>query len=358
MRSDPVRRIVHDDGMADPTVRVLRLLSLLTSARTRRGRDLADRLGVTPRTVRRDVERLRELGYRVEAAPGPAGGYALGSGRELPPLLLDDEAAVTVAVGLQLAASGAVAGTEDTAVRVAAALEQVLPARLRRRVAALQTATVAIGGGPAVDPAVLGVLALACRDGERLRFGYADRTGRASRRHVEPHRLVCTGRRWYLVARDLDRDDWRSFRVDRLDEPLATGQRSRPADPPDAARFVSEGVAARPYRWQARVVLEAPAEVVTRQVPPTVAVVEVLDEARCLLVTGADSLDAIAAHLVLLDTDLTVLDPPELRARCRELAGRLAAAAGSAGAPASTPRVDADPEQLRHRRQPDGGTTG
>jgi predicted DNA-binding transcriptional regulator YafY len=138
---------------------------------------------------------------------------------------------------------------------------------------------------------------------------------------------VCTGRRWYLVARDLDRDDWRSFRVDRLTEPRATGQRSRPADPPDAARFVSEGVAARPYRWQARVVLDAPADAVVRQVPPTVAVVEVLDDARCLLVTGADHLDAIVVHLVLLDTSFTVLDPPELRNRCRLLADRLSSAA-------------------------------
>ena len=314
--------------MADPTVRVLRLLSLLTATRAWRGQDLADRLGVTRRTLRRDVERLRRLGYRVDATPGPAGGYVLGPGRELPPLLLDDEAAVTVAVGLQLAASGAVAGTEEAALRAATGLAQVLPARLRRRVAALQESTVALGSGPGADPTALGVLALACRDGERLRFGYADRDGRSSRRHVEPHRLVCTGRRWYLVARDLDRDDWRSFRVDRLAEPRATGQRSRPVDPPDAARFVSEGVAARPYRWQARVVLDAPADVVVRQVPPTVAVVEVLDDARCLLVTGADHLDAIVAHLVLLDTSFTVLDPPELRNRCRVLAGRLATAAG------------------------------
>jgi predicted DNA-binding transcriptional regulator YafY len=179
------------------------------------------------------VERLRELGYRVDAAPGPAGGYVLGPGTDLPPLLLDDEAAVTVAVALHLAASGAVGGAEEAAVRATSAVEQVLAARLRRRVAALQSATVSLpAGGPAVDAGLLGVLALACRDGERLRFSYTDRDGTGSRRHVEPYRLVCAGRRWCLVARDLDRDDWRSFRVDRLTEPLPTGVRSRPVDPP------------------------------------------------------------------------------------------------------------------------------
>ncbi|MGY1707789.1 helix-turn-helix transcriptional regulator [Geodermatophilus sp. SYSU D00697] len=315
--------------MADPTVRVLRLLALLTSARSWRGEDLAARLGVTPRTVRRDVERLRELGYRVDAAPGPAGGYVLGPGTALPPLVLDDEAAVTVAVALHVAAAGAMAGAEEAAVRATSVLEQVLPGRLRRRVAALQSATVSVPGTvPTVDPGLLGVLALACRDGERLRFRYTAADGADTRRHVEPHRLVCSGRRWYLVARDVDRDAWRSFRVDRLSDALTTGVRSRPADPPDAARYVSEGVAAGPYRWRARVLLDAPAATVTALVPPTVAVVEVLDERRCLLTTGADSLDTIAAHLVLLDVDFTVLAPAELGARCRELADRLRRAAG------------------------------
>jgi predicted DNA-binding transcriptional regulator YafY len=328
MRTDHVRVLRQDRPVPDPTVRVLRLLALLGSARPWRGEDLAERLGVTARTVRRDVERLRDLGYRVDAAPGPAGGYLLGPGADLPPLLLDDDAAVTVAVALHLAASGAIAGAEEAALRATAALERVLPARLRRRVAALQSATVSLPGStPAVDAALLGVLASACRDGERLRFRYTDRDGQGTRRHVEPHRLVCSGRRWYLVARDLEREDWRSFRVDRLTEPLPTGVRSRPADPPDAARYVSEGLAAGPYRWRARVLLEAPADVVAARVPPTVAVVEVLDGDRCLLTTGADSLEAIAAHLVLLDLGFAVLEPPELRDTCRALAGRLQDAA-------------------------------
>src|SRR4051794_226960 len=170
MRTDPVRVLRQDGRMADPTVRVLRLLALLTSARAWRGEDLADRLGVTPRTVRRDVERLRELGYRIDAAPGPSGGYVLGPGTDLPPVLLDDEAAVTVAVALRMTAAGA----EEAALRATAALDQVLPARLRRRVTALQATTVSLGAPTTgVDADLLGLLALACRGGERPRVAYA-----------------------------------------------------------------------------------------------------------------------------------------------------------------------------------------
>jgi predicted DNA-binding transcriptional regulator YafY len=228
--------------MADTAERLLRLLSLLTARRGWRGEDLAGRLGVTPRTVRRDVERLRNLGYEVRAVPGPAGGYELGAGSALPPMLLDDDAAVAVAVGLRAAADGAVAGMAEAAVRAAAIIERLLPDRLRRRADALQSAVVPLPAGAApVSPDLLGTLALACRDAERLRFAYVDGSGKPSRRHVEPYRLVSTSRRWYLVARDIDRDDWRSFRLDRISQPLPTGQRSSPADPPDAAQFVAEG---------------------------------------------------------------------------------------------------------------------
>ncbi|HEX3811729.1 MAG TPA: WYL domain-containing protein [Mycobacteriales bacterium] len=316
--------------MTDTATRLLRLLPLLTTRRTWGGQELAERLGVTPRTVRRDIERLRELGYPVGAVPGPAGGYALGAGAGLPPLLLDDDSAVAVTLGLHVAAGGAVAGIEEAAVRAAAAIEQVMPARLRRRVQALQSATVTLpANGPTVEPAVLALLALACRDGERLRFGYVDRAGLETRRHVEPYRLVSTGRRWYLVARDIDRDDWRSFRLDRLRNPLSTGRHSRPADPPDPARFVSAGVSSSPYRWQARVILDAPADVVAARVPATVAVVEVIDDGHCLLTTGSDSLDSIALHLASLDIPFTPLEPTELRDRCAALAARLTQAANS-----------------------------
>jgi predicted DNA-binding transcriptional regulator YafY len=170
-------------------------------------------------------------------------------------------------------------------------------------------------------------LAQACQSGERLRFGYRDASGTQSRRHVEPYRLVSTGRRWYLVARDIDAGQWRSFRLDRLSSAAGTGVRSRPADPPDAARFVSEGITCGPYRWRARVRLDAPAHVVASMVPPTVAVIEALGSDRCVLSTGSDSLESIAMHLVLLDIPFTPLDPPELRSCCTALAARLQAAA-------------------------------
>lgn len=310
--------------MAETAERLLRLLSLLTARRNWAGEELAARLQVTPRTVRRDVERLRALGYQVHAVPGPAGGYELRAGTGLPPLLLDDDAAVAVAVGLRTAAAGAVASMEEAAVRAAAVIDRVLPDRLRRRVKALQAAVVPLPSAtPQVAPGVLTLLALACRDSERLRFRYVDGEGRESRRLVDPYRLVSTGHRWYLVARDTEKDAWRSFRLDRLADPLPTGQRSRPADPPDAARFVIEGISSRPYRYQARILVKAPAIDVAGRIPPTIGVVEAVDDTSCLLITGSDSLDAIALHLALLGPPFIPLEPPELRERCVILSRRL-----------------------------------
>ena len=236
--------------------RLLRLLSLFTVRRCWGGDELAQRLGVTPRTIRRDVERLRDLGYQVRAVPGPYGGYELGAGTGLPPLLLDDDAAVAVAVGLRAVAGGAVggmegAGMEEAAVRAAAVIERVLPGRLRARVDALRAAVVPLRGvrpdAAAVRPETLALLALACRDGERIRFGYTDAEGTASSRHAEPYRLVVTARHWYLVARDLDKGEWRSFRLDRLERPLRTGHRACPAGTPDArgARRAGRGALRR-----------------------------------------------------------------------------------------------------------------
>lgn len=283
--------------LAETAERLLRLLSLLTVRRCWRADDLAERLRVTPRTVRRDVGRLRGLGYQVRAVPGPGGGYELGAGSALPPMMLDDEAAVAVAVGLRIAAGEAVAGTAEAAARAMAVIDRVLPDRLRRRAAALQSAIVPLPAANPVDPDLLGLLALACRDSERLRFSYTGGDGRTSKRHAVPFRLVSTGRRWYLVARDLDRDDWRSFRLDRIADPRPTGVRSRPADPPDAARFVAEGVSTRGYPYQARVLLRAPAQVVAELVPPTVAVIEATGDQECVIITGAYRLDMIALHL-------------------------------------------------------------
>jgi predicted DNA-binding transcriptional regulator YafY len=323
--------------------RLLRLLSLFTVHRSWGGDELAQRLGVTPRTIRRDVERLRDLGYQVRAVPGPYGGYELGAGTGLPPLLLDDDAAVAVAVGLRAVAGGAVggmegAGMEEAEVRAAAVIERVLPARLRARVDALRAAVVPLRGvrpdAAAVRPETLALLALACRDGERIRFGYTDAEGTASSRHAEPYRLVVTARHWYLVARDLDKGEWRSFRLDRLERPLRTGHRARPAgtpeapDAPDAARFVAEGIAAGAYRYQARVLVAAPADVVAARIPGLGAVVEAVSESACLVISGSNYLDMIALHFASLDLPFTPLEPPELRARCAALSRRLGEAAG------------------------------
>ncbi len=247
----------------------------------------------------------------------------------MPPLLLDDDAAVAVALGLRAAAADPeLSDIEKAATRAAAALDQVMPSRLRRRVDALTTMTVPLKtAGPVIASSLLASLALACSRGERLRFGYASGSGEQSRRHVEPYRLVSTGRRWYLVAHDLDKSQWRTFRLDRLRDPQPTGVRSSPVDPPDAALFVGEGISCRPYRWRARVAFDAPADVIAAMVPSTVAVVEATDDRRCVLTTGSDSLDSIAMHLALLGVPFTPLEPPELRARCQALAARLLQAA-------------------------------
>ena len=343
--------------------RLLRLLSLFTVQRSWGGEELARRLGVTPRTIRRDVERLRELGYQVRAVPGPYGGYELGAGAGLPPLLLDDDAAVAVAVGLRAVAAGAVgglggggmegAGMEEAAVRAAAVIERVLPGRLRARVDALRAAVVPLRGvrpdAAAVRPETLTLLALACRDGERLRFGYTDSEGTASSRHVEPYRLVVTARHWYLVARDLDKGEWRSFRLDRLERPLPTGRRSSPAGAPDAARFVAEGIAAGAYRYQARVLVAAPADVVAARMPGLGAVIEAVSESTCLVISGHHYLEAIAMYFAALDLPFTPLEPPELRALCAALSRRLGEAAASAYSGAGS--ADAD---LLPAEDPDG----
>jgi len=249
----------------ETSARLLRLLSLLEMRREWRGPDLAERLGVSTRTVRNDVERLRRLGYPVHATPGVAGGYRLGPGASLPPLLLDDEEAVAVAVGLRTAAGGTVTGIEETSVRALAKLENVLPPRLRHRVNALQTYTVPVAGsGPTVDPKVLTAIAGTCRDHQRLRFDYRDHDGSATVRTVEPHRLVHSRGRWYLLGWDVEREDWRTFRVDRVEPRIPTGPRFTPRELPeeDVAAYLSKGVGSAMWRYRARVTVHAPADVV------------------------------------------------------------------------------------------------
>jgi predicted DNA-binding transcriptional regulator YafY len=317
--------------MVETSARLLRLLSLLQARPEWSGADLAARLAVTPRTLRRDMAKLRSLGYPVHAEPGVAGGYRLGAGAALPPLLLDDDEAVAVALSLRTSAAHAVTGIAETSVRALAKLEQVLPSRLRERAAAISQATVPLTGpAPAVDAETLTTIARGCRNRERLEFGYRSHDGAPTARRAEPHRLVQAGYRWYLVARDLDRDDWRTFRVDRIDRPRLTGVRFVPRDPPDAAAFVARAVTTAPYRYQARVLVHARPEVVAEHMPPSVGMLEPAAGGGCLLTSGADSLDMLAFHTATMDLDFTVLEPPELIERVRVLAARLARAAGPA----------------------------
>ncbi|NEC89152.1 YafY family transcriptional regulator [Streptomyces sp. SID12501] len=303
--------------MLETSARLLRLLSLLQAHREWSGPDLADRLGVTPRTVRRDVDRLRELGYPVDASPGTGGGYRLGAGAELPPLLLDDDEAVAVAVGLRTAAGQGIEGIGETSVRALAKLEQVLPDRLRRRVGALNAFTVPMLRGPqpsAVDPAVLTELAHLCRDTELLRFEYRGHEGPVSRRTVEPHRLVCTERRWYLVAWDVDRADWRTFRVDRITPKPPHGPRFAPRTPPadDLAAYVSQGVSTRAYASRAVVRLLVPLAEAAERISPSAGTLEPDGEEACLLRTGAANLDVMVIHVMLMGFEFEVLEPAEL----------------------------------------------
>jgi len=315
--------------MLATSARLLRLLSLLQGRRDWTGANLAGRLGVSTRTVRSDVERLRSLGYPVHATRGVAGGYRLGAGAALPPLLLDDDEAVAVAVGLRTAAGGSVAGIEETSVRALAKLEQVMPSPLRHRVEALHAATVTVpGAGPAVDPQVLTAIATAIRAKERLRFDYADHGGVTTRRDTEPHRLVSWGRRWYLVAWDSDRSDWRTFRVDRISPRAPTGPRFAPRQLPDGdvSSYVQRGAGSAVWRYRALVRVHAPAEEVVQRLPLAVAV-EPVDSAHCVVEVGSDTPHMLALYLGLLDVDFEVLDNPELAEAFGRLADRYRRAA-------------------------------
>jgi predicted DNA-binding transcriptional regulator YafY len=320
--------------MVQTSARLLALLSLLQVRREWTGQELADRLEVGPRTIRRDVDKLRSLGYPIEAEPGVAGGYRLGAGGELPPLLLDDAEAVAVAVGLRTAAAGGIAGIEETSVRALTKLEQVLPGRLRRRVSALSLATSSFGvEGPQIDPDVLATLAGACRDSVRLRFSYVARDDQASTRMVEPAAVVYSGRRWYLVAFDLDRDDWRTFRLDRIRGRVRLGERGRRRIVPggDPAAFVRERLRGI---WEgeaevipARIRVGAPAARIAARIPGRYAVVEPDGEDACIVSSRGRWSHGFLVWMATLDEPLQVLDPPELVDAARVIVARLAGAA-------------------------------
>jgi predicted DNA-binding transcriptional regulator YafY len=323
-------------NMHDPTGRALQLLSLLQTHKFWPGAELAERLEVSSRTLRRDVDRLRELGYPVDATPGADGGYRLAAGSHMPPLLLDDDEAVAIAVGLRSAAGASVAGIEEISLRALAKLEQVLPDRLRRRVTAVHGNISQMtwpGRAPAVNADVLALLAQACRDSEQVRFDYQRRDGDDSRRLVEPHQLLSSGSRWYVVAWDARRDDWRTFRLDRLRDPQLAGVRFRPRDIPggNAAEFVRQSIGAMPRPHTATVVALGPVEAVRGLVSWSGAEVAALDGGRTLVhirAESAEDVDTVAAVLASR-FDVTVEDPPELGPRLAAVARRLRAASRS-----------------------------
>lgn len=312
--------------MTETSGRLLTLLSLFQGRRDWPGAELAERLEVSGRTIRRDVERLRGLGYPVESLTGPAGGYRLRAGTAMPPLLLDDDEAIAIAVGLRTAARASVTGIEETSLRALVKLEQVLPAHLRRRVRALGSATMTLpAAGPTVDPQSLTEIATACRDSECVRFAYSGRDGARSRREVEPHSLVNLGRRWYLVAWDRGRQDWRTFRVDRLAEPALTGVRFAARQPPakDAATYVTQSISAAPTRYEARVTLHAPAAVIRNRTPSAWGTIKPIDEQSSEYRTGDDDLDWLALRVAMLGVDFDVHEPPELVDHLKLLARRI-----------------------------------
>src|SRR4029453_19190065 len=317
-------------GMKETSARLLRLLTLLQTRREWSGADLAGRLGISTRTLRRDVDKLRDLDYPIHAGMGPGGGYRLGAGAALPPLLLDDDEAVAVAVGLRTAAGGTLTGIEEASVRALAKLEQVLPSRLRHRVSALHSVTLPLpGAGPPVDPAVLPVIAPAARDRLRIRFRYPSHDGTQGSRAAEPHQLVHTGRRWYLLAWDLARGDWRTFRADRITSPQITGPRFTPRDPPGGHPAPHppqlDSTPPSPPRPPPRP--PAPGGPAPERLPPTVGHLQADGEHACILHTGAESPDVLAIYVAVLGAEFEILDPPDLAEHVLALASRLTRAA-------------------------------
>lgn len=334
------------DPMSDTPARLLKLLSLLQTPREWPGSELAERLGVSPRTIRRDVDRLRELGYPVRATMGAVGGYRLAAGKAMPPLLLDDEEAVAIVVGLRMAAGTPVDGMEEASVRALAKLEQVLPSRLRHRVAAPAAVLVSMptGNGPNVDPQNLTVLAGAAANRERLRFAYQTGDGSETRRLVEPYRLVVAARRWYLLAYDNDRDDWRTFRVDRISDPRPTGVRVPPREPPeqDEAAFITDRLYSSVPTYEVLATLRLPAGQVAQRLGIAPDDVQPIDEHSCRLHGRADTLEWLASRLLMLGCEFQVHEPPELLAYLRAAGARAVRAAGGLDGTGRLPAEDRD----------------
>lgn len=314
--------------MVETTARLLGLLAALQSARrVWSGPELAERFGVTARTIRRDVDRLRQLGYPVITQTGATGGYQLGTGgAATPPLMLERDEAVAIAAALRAVPGGAAGAS------ALAKLDQFLPPTARREMTAVGDMTLGLGGRSApADPAVLVTLTTACRDSERLRIDYVSRDGTPSERLVVPLRLVHAVGRWYVVAFDRSRAEWRTFRLDRIASIVATGHRETPPDPPDPHRFVQAALSISPYRYQARVLFAAPLDVLAERIPAEAAVLTAVDDDATLVSTGGDSLDYIVWHLLRVGIDFQVLEPVALAEHMTDLGERLLALAGANG---------------------------
>jgi predicted DNA-binding transcriptional regulator YafY len=323
--------------VSETTGRLLAVLAALQARPTWTGPQLATHLDVTVRTVRRDVERLRQLGYPIDSDTGASGGYRLGvGGAAVPPLMLDTDEAFALAVWVRAGADtgthatdGAGAGIAEAARRAIDKLEHMLPSPLRQQV---QLSSTLIRVQPPIDDvdgAVLQTISGACRAHDELAVTYRDRNGRVTERRLLPYRVVSIGRRWYLVARDARLPEWRTWRVDRIGTVQRSGHRFQLTDPPDAVALVQRAISTSPYRHQARVELDAPAEHIARLVPPTVGVIEAIDEHTTLLTTGGDDLSALAFHIGLIGVPFRVVEPDELRVRILEIAHRLRAGAGA-----------------------------
>ena len=312
--------------MSGTTSHALQLLSLLQSRRVWAGPELMDRLEVSERTLRRDIDRLRELGYEVTSVSGPAGGYQLQAGADIPPLLFDEEEATAIAMGLLTAAGGTVAGLEDSSIRALAKLEQVLPPRIRQRLRVLQTAIAPMPRAwVSVNAEVITIVAQACRDSERMRFEYRRRDGEESERHVEPHQLVSIHQRWYLVAYDRDRDDWRTFRVDRMSSPWPTRIGFKPRKIPggSAAAYLEQSLNSLPMRYEAVATIAASAAYVQERMRGAEAVVEAIDAETCRVVMQGDYVEWLAFQLTWIGAPFEIHEPPELVEYVGALAIRL-----------------------------------
>lgn len=317
-----------DDGpMSDSGVRLLRLLGLLNDRPGWPGWQLAGTLGVTERTLRRDVYRLRSLGYAISAAPGAGGGgYHLVRGGSLPPLPFEHRESTAVAVALGAPAQTGLAGSEAAALTTLAKLDRLLPAQMRRQVSTVRATTISLDRSrPKVPTSSLVALAECCHVAEKVRFRYRSGDGSSGWRRVEPYRLVATESNWYLVAHDLDRSDWRTFRIDRMSDLERSGQTFLPRELIDPAGLVAQAVTVAPYRYRVVVEVDAAADELSRWVSATTALVEPAGE-RAQLTFGGNRLDWIAAFLIDLGFPFAVREPPELREHLLRLGRRLVAA--------------------------------